>query len=105
MRHAYSEDPAAHGGLHAGGDRAEGCHVLFHLGNLMGFHGRRRRRHRISFRRTRKDTPRVVTHGNQPEIQGIQGNQPEKPALMNPAFPSDAKKLFCDTFVTAQRTR
>ena len=42
MRHAYSEDPAAHGGLHAGGDRAEGCHILFHLGNLMGFHGRRR---------------------------------------------------------------
>lgn len=39
MRHAYSEDSAAHGGLHAGGDRAEGCHVLFHLRDLMGFHG------------------------------------------------------------------
>jgi hypothetical protein len=37
MRHAYSEDSAAHGGLHAGGDRAEGCHVLFHLRDLMGF--------------------------------------------------------------------
>jgi hypothetical protein len=47
MRHAYSEDSAAHGGLHAGGDRAEGCHVLFHLRNLMGFHGRRRQ-HRLS---------------------------------------------------------
>jgi hypothetical protein len=45
MRHAYSEDSAAHGGLHAGGDRAEGCHVLFHLGNLMSFH---RRQHRLS---------------------------------------------------------